>query len=59
MRKNKNQCKVKKCNRDVSIKKHQLCATHYARYLRHGDVNAHMPIAPRSSLPRWEVTSED
>lgn len=42
-------CSVASCDRPLHVVDRQLCAAHYHRWLRHGDVLAHAPITERPS----------
>ena len=46
-------CKVKKCERPVSIQKHNLCNAHYQRLLR-GESVTSKPLRPRRVLPIYQ-----
>lgn len=45
---NHTECEVGSCERAISCK--GLCATHYSRYLKHGDPQEHIPIVPKRKV---------
>lgn len=49
-------CTVEKCDRGVKAK--GLCSTHYMRLVNKGDVQAHIPIAPRISKKKRKAPAK-
>ena len=52
-------CVVDECGRVATNKANALCTAHYHRFWRHGDVQAHIPLAPARAKPQAAIDFED
>jgi hypothetical protein len=52
-------CCAKGCNRLSIYKKHKLCASHYMRYRKHGDINEEVPIQARRVLKSFRNVKDE